>query len=105
MPFLPLVSGLGWSPAGASAWARRLRRLHVRAGLWRQRIERRCDLALRAWAARRLVREMQAWPDERLRDIGLSRTEIASAIEGVRRPFRWVPDHDTSRLDSAHFGH
>jgi uncharacterized protein YjiS (DUF1127 family) len=58
----------------------------------------------RTWAARRLVREMQAWPDHRLKDIGLTRSDIATAIEGMRRPFRWVPDHDAAKMDPSRFG-
>ena len=89
--------------AGA-ATARRLRRL----GFHAERViavANRYDRALRNWGARRLAREMQSWPDERLRDIGVTRAELASAIEGVRRPFRWVPDHDPAQLDPNRFGH
>jgi uncharacterized protein YjiS (DUF1127 family) len=105
MSIFALGSRIGWSAGGASLWARRLRHFGFRAGLALQRLERRCDLALRAWGARRLVREMQTWPDERLKDIGLSRAELMSAIEGVRRPFHWVPDHDARKMDPARFGH
>jgi hypothetical protein len=48
---------------------------------------------------------MQSWPDERLRDIGLSRADLAGAIEGVRRPFQWVPAHDGKKLEPSRFGH
>jgi hypothetical protein len=48
---------------------------------------------------------MQSWLDERLKDIGLSRAELASAIEGVRRPFRWQPDREGPPLDPERFGH
>ena len=95
----------GLRAGGVSLWARRLRHAGFHTSLWLQRIERRCDLALRAWGARRLVREMQTWPDERLKDIGLSRAELMGAIEGIRRPFRWVPDHDARKMDPARFGH
>jgi uncharacterized protein YjiS (DUF1127 family) len=99
-----LPSSLGEN-ARATALARRLGRLRHRAGRGLQRLLERADLWLRAWAARRLAGEMAAWSDERLRDIGLSRSDLASAVEGVRRPFRWVPDHDASRMDPARFGH
>ena len=94
-------SGLG---TGADS-ARFLRRLGLSAERALARLGHRCDRTLRAWGARRLAREMQSWPDERLRDIGVSRAELASAIEGVRRPFHWVPDHEAARLDPARFGH
>ncbi len=90
---------------GVAALARRARRLGFRADRLLERLRHRCDLALRAWGARRLVREMQSWPDERLKDIGLSRADLVHAIEGVRRPFRWVPDHDASQMDPSRFGH
>lgn len=95
--------GTGLGPDAASA--RRLRRLHLSAGRALDRLALGCDRALRAWGARRLAREMQSWPDERLRDIGLSRAELADAIEGLRRPFHWVPDHEAAKLDPARFGH
>jgi hypothetical protein len=47
---------------------------------------------------------MQAWPDHRLKDIGLTRSDIATAIKGMRRPFRWVPDHDAAKMDPSRFG-
>ncbi|HEY7610732.1 MAG TPA: hypothetical protein VIF14_16000 [Alphaproteobacteria bacterium] len=100
-----LRHGFGLGNGGAAALERRLRRFAFRAALRRERLRHRCDLALRAWGARRLAREMQAWPDERLQDIGLSRAELVSAIEGVRRPFRWVPDHDAAKMDPSRFGH
>jgi uncharacterized protein YjiS (DUF1127 family) len=102
-PMLLSLFGNGLGRDAASA--RRLRRLHFRAGRALDRLAMRCDRALRAWGARRLAREMQSWPDERLRDIGLTRAEIAEAIEGVRRPFRWAPDHEAAKLDPSRFGH
>jgi uncharacterized protein YjiS (DUF1127 family) len=98
-----LGNGLGSSASGA--WPRRLRRAAFHAERAAHRLGRRCERALRAWGARRLAREMQSWPDERLRDIGLSRAELAAAVEGVRRPFHWVPDHDGAKLDLARFGY
>ena len=100
-----LLSFLGHGFVPGAAPARRLRRLGFHAGRALARIVRRCDRALRAWGARRLAREMQSWPDERLSDIGLSRAALADAIEGVRRPFRWVPDHEPAKLDPTRFGH
>jgi uncharacterized protein YjiS (DUF1127 family) len=97
-----LLSLFGFGP-GAGA-APRLRRLGFRAERALARFGLRCDRALRAWGARRLAREMQTWPDERLRDIGLTRAEIASAIEGIRHPFQWVPDHAAAKLDPSRFG-
>lgn len=97
--------GNGLAAGASAASARRLRRFGFHAGRAFERVRQRCDLALRAWGARRLVREMQSWPDERLRDIGLSRAEIVGAIEGMKRPFRWVPDHDGSKMDPNRFGH
>jgi len=96
-----LLSLLGPSAVGR----RRLRRLGFHAERALARLAQRGDRALRAWGARRLAREMQSWPDERLSDIGLTRAEIADAIEGVCRPFRWVPDHAAAKLDPARFGH
>lgn len=96
-----LLSILGTGAASA----RRLRRAGFHAERTVARLAMRCDRALRAWGARRLAREMESWPDERLRDIGLARAELANAIEGVRRRFHWVPDHDSAKLDSARFGH
>lgn len=98
-----LLSLLGQGIAPSPA--HRLRRLVFRAEWALARLGHRCDRTLRAWGARRLVREMQTWPDERLRDIGLTRAELAGAIEGVRRPFHWVPNHEAGRLDPARFGH
>ncbi len=95
--------GGGFGPGAGSA--HRLRRLGFRAERALARFGLRCDRALRAWGARRLAREMQTWPDERLSDIGLTRAEIASAIEGIRHPFHWVPDHDAAKLDPSRFGH
>jgi len=97
--------GNGLAAGASAASARRLRHFGFHARRAFERVWRRCDLAFRAWGARRLLREMQSWPDERLRDIGLSRCEIASAIEGVKRPFQWVPDHDAAKMDPARFGH
>ena len=97
--------GLGRSLDGAAALARRLGPLRSQAALHLERLRRRCDRALRASAARRLAHEMQSWPDERLRDIGLSRADLAGAIEGVRRPFQWVPAHDGKKLEPSRFGH
>lgn len=94
--------GNGFGP-GAPA-ARRLQRLRYHAARASARLVLWCDHALRAWGARRLAREMESWPEERLRDIGLARAEIGAAIEGVRRPYRWVPDHDAARLDPERFG-
>lgn len=105
MPHTSLGHDLGWNSRAAAALARRLRHLRFHAGARLRRLWERGDLFLRAWGARRLVREMQAWPDERLRDIGVSRADLVGAIEGVRRPFRWVPDHDASKLDPSRFGH
>ena len=98
-----LGNGLGSSAPGALP--RRLRRAAFHAGRAALRLGQRCERALRAWGARRLVREMQSWPDERLKDIGLSRADLASAVEGVRRPFFWVPDHEAAKLDPTRFGH
>ena len=97
--------GLGRGLDGAAALARRLSHLRFQAALHLERLRRRCDRALRASAARRLAHEMLSWPDERLRDIGLSRADLAGAIEGVRRPFQWVPAHDGKQLEPARFGH
>jgi hypothetical protein len=55
---------------------------------------RAADRVCRAYAARRLAREMRDWPDERLEDIGLTRAELADAIRGVKQPFRWTPAID-----------
>jgi uncharacterized protein YjiS (DUF1127 family) len=99
-----LLSLLGQGIVPGAA-ANRLRRIGFRAGRALARLAHRCERALRAWGARRLAREMQTWPDERLRDIGLTRAEIAGAIEGLRHPFRWVPDHDAAKLDASRFGH
>ena len=99
-----LLSLLGRG-AGPAAAANRLRRIGFHADRALARLSRRCDRTLRAWGARRLAREMQSWPDERLSDIGLTRAELADAIEGIRRPFRWVPDHEAGTLDPARFGH
>lgn len=65
----------------------------------------RADGVCRAYAARRLLREMQEWPDERFRDIGLTRAELANAVLGTRHPFRWVPESHATRLEPARFGH
>lgn len=100
-----LLSLLGQGVGPGSSPAHRLRRLGFRAERALTRLGHRCDRALRAWGARRLAREMQSWPDERLSDIGLTRAELADAIEGVRRPFHWVPDHEAAKLDPARFGH
>ena len=105
MRIFVLGSQIGRSAGGAAVWARRLRHLRFHAGLRLQRLQHRCDAALRAWGARRLVREMQTWPDERLKDIGLSRAELMNAIDGVRRPFQCVPDHDARKMDPTRFGH
>jgi uncharacterized protein YjiS (DUF1127 family) len=63
------------------------------------------------WAAarrvRRTARELSAWDDRMLRDIGLDRMEIELAVRGAKRPFapspyRWEPDCDPAarrRLD------
>ncbi len=100
-----LLSLLGGGFGHGAASARRFRGLGFHTGRALARLARRGERALRAWGARRLAREMQTWPDERLRDIGLTRVEIASAIEGIRHPFRWVPDHDAAKLDPSRFGH
>lgn len=105
MLFSLLGNGLGSGEGIAAAWARRLRHARFHTDRHLQRLVRRADTALRAWGARRLAREMQSWPDERLRDIGLSRAELVGAIEGVRRPFHWAPDHDAQKMDPARFGH
>jgi uncharacterized protein YjiS (DUF1127 family) len=105
MRIFVLASRLGAASGGPPAWTRRFAHFRFHAGLRFQRLKHRCDRALRAWGARRLAREMQSWPDERLRDIGLSRAEIVRAIEGVRRPFHWAPDHDARKLDPTRFGH
>jgi len=63
------------------------------------------DALFRAWGARRLAREIEQWPDERLKDLGLSRAEVAAAVEGLRRPFRWQPDADAARMHPTRFGH
>lgn len=97
--------GNGVRPAAGDAAARRLRRIAFHADRAFARAAARCERTLRNWGARRLAREMQSWPDERLKDIGLTRAELASAIEGVRRPYRWVPDHDARALDPSRFGH
>ena len=52
------------------------------------------DRLCRNHAARRLAREMRDWPDERLKDIGLTRAELANAIRGVKNPFHWTPAID-----------
>lgn len=52
------------------------------------------DRFCRAYAARRLLREMRDWPDERLKDIGVTREELANAIRGAKQPFRWTPEFD-----------
>ena len=70
-----------------------------------QRLWRFADAAFRAWGARRLAREMAHWPEERLRDVGLSRAEVAAAIAGLRRPYRWEPDCVAVKLDPSSFGH
>jgi len=105
MPNPTRAAVLGRNARAADPLARRLRRLRRHAGLKLGRLWHRCDLLLRAWGARRLAGDMQAWPDERLRDIGLSRADLGAAIEGVRRPFQWVPDHDAAKLDPLRFGH
>ena len=97
--------GNGLASGAGSAWARRLRHARYHADRHLQRLWQRCDVAFRSWGARRLAREMQSWPDERLKDVGLSRAELASAVEGVRRPFRWTPEHDAEKMDPARFGH
>ncbi len=99
-----LLSPFGGFGPGAAA-LRRLAPFNFGAARAFDRVWQRCDRLLRAWSARRLAREMELWPDERLRDIGLSRTDIASAVEGVRRPYRWVPGHEAATLDPARFGH
>ena len=104
MQFLPLSSGLGWQANGSGTWSRRLRHLGFHAGRLRDRLGQRLGRAFRAWAAQRLAREMQCWPDERLSDIGLTRAELVAAVEGVRRPFQWVPVHDAAKMDPARFG-
>ena len=105
MPSPTLAAVLGRNARAADALARRLRPLRHHARLSLGRLWHRCHLLLRAWGARRLAGDMRAWPDERLRDIGLSRADLAAAIEGVRRPFHWVPDHDAAKLDPSRFGH
>jgi hypothetical protein len=97
--------GNGLDSSATGAWRRRLRRATFHAERVARRLGQRCERALRAWGARRLAREMQSWPDERLKDIGLSRAELAGAVDGVRRPFRWVPDHDATSMDPSRFGH
>ena len=97
--------GNGLASGAGSAWARRLRHVRYHADRHLRHLSQRCDAAFRSWGARRLAREMQSWPDERLKDVGLSRAEIASAIEGVRRPFQWVPDHDAAKMTPSRFGH
>ena len=99
-----LLSLFGSGAGPAAVAARRLHRLRFHVARAHERLAFRCDRALRAWGTRRLAREMESWPDERLRDIGLTRAEIGAAIEGLRRPFRWVPDHDAAKLDPARFG-
>src|SRR5262249_9447226 len=105
MPF----SALRLSPVSAAgvalALARGWRRLRAEASFRLAPLRRRWERALRAWNARLVVRELVAWPDERLKDIGLSRAAIVSAVEGVQRPFQWVPDHDASQLEPSRFGH
>ena len=61
------------------------------------------DRLCRDFAARRLMREMCDGPDERLKDIGLTREELANAIRGVREPFRWTPaiDPDAPTISRA----
>ncbi len=98
---LSLFGGVG--PGAAPL--RRLAHLNLRAARAFDRMRQRCDRALRVWDARRLAREMEMWPDERLRDIGLSRADVASVVEGVRRPYCWVPSHEATSLDPARFGH
>ena len=95
----------GFRRSARGTGMRRFQLLLADAGRGAGRLAHRCDLFLRAWGARRLVREMQAWPDERLKDIGLARADLDAAIAGVRRPFRWVPDHDARQMDPARFGH
>ena len=76
-----------------------------RAALLAQPILRAADAVCRNWAARRVLREMQSWPDGRLRDIGLSRAELAAAVLGTRRRFRWVPESEATALEPSRFGH
>jgi uncharacterized protein YjiS (DUF1127 family) len=105
MRIFVLASRLGATSGDAPAWTRRFGHLRFHALRCFQRVKHRCDRMLRNWGARRLAREMQSWPDERLKDIGLSRAELVNAIEGVRRPFHWAPDHDERKLDATRFGH
>ena len=70
-----------------------------------QRLWHRCDLARRAWGANRLAREIEHWPDDRLKDIGLSRADVSRAIAGLRRPYQWQPDYDPMRMHPSRFGH
>ena len=105
MQFLPLSTGLGWQANGSGIWSRRLDHLAFHAGRLCDRVGQSLGRAFRAWAAQRLAREMQTWPEERLRDIGLTRGALVAAVEGVKRPFQWVPAHDAAKMDPARFGH
>jgi len=93
MPLGLLSAAARFSPADAAA--RAVRHPLARAlGAVLGPAVRAADAFCRAYAARRLLREMRDWPDHRLRDIGLTRAELAAAILGVRRPYRWVPETD-----------
>ena len=105
MDLIPLSTGYGFAPSGRGAFARRLRRLAFHADGFAARAWARCDRAMRVWSARRLAHEMQNWPDERLKDIGISRAELIGAVAGLKRPFHWVPDSEPRSLDRDRFGH
>ncbi len=49
-------------------------------------------------ATRKAVHELRSWDDRMLRDVGLERMDIESAIRGVPTPFGWEPDCDPATL-------
>jgi uncharacterized protein YjiS (DUF1127 family) len=85
---------------GADYSLRRLRAVWLAAKLLHL-----ADALARAWAMRRVVRELESWPDERLKDVGLKRGDVINAVRGLRRPFRWQPEADRAKLDRERFGH